>query len=151
MPAVRRKTCANASSSLLLLACCACGVSFEEERYYLWHELSPPPSKDAVSRFGSKYPATPVTTTQPNSWDKIEVGMSRGMVRTLVGERLRDPQRFDAAYLDQAPPPHTKWTIKLFFGPSPANERQSNGEDDILHAIIIWRKVNRPIQSTDWP
>lgn len=126
-------------------------MSFEEEHFYRWHELSPLPTKEAINRFVSEYAATPVTTTQPNSWNKIEIGMSRGMVRTLVGKRLRDPQRFDAAYLDQNPPPFTQWSIKLFFEPARAGERYADQENDILQAIIIWRKVNRPIQSTDWP
>lgn len=146
----RRGTRAAHLIWLLLLPCCACRVHFEYEESCRWHELDPLPTPDAIDRFRENYPATPVTTTQPNTWNKIEVGMSRGMVRALVGERLHDPRRHDAAVLDQNPPPHTKWWIKLYFTQSPSDDTPS-AEDDILDAIIVLRKVDRPMGSTDWP
>src|SRR5262245_51225935 len=60
-------------------------VHLEEEYFCRWHELSPRPAEAAIEQFRSRYPTTPVTTTRPGSWNKIEVGMTRGMVRTLVG------------------------------------------------------------------
>src|SRR5262245_66070498 len=79
-------------------------VHLEEEHFCRWHELSPPPTEPAIQQFRARFPTTPVTTTRPGSWNKIEVGMTRGMVRTLVGDRLDDRRDSHPAILQQRPP-----------------------------------------------
>lgn len=103
-----------------------------------------------IEQFRRDFPATPVTSTQPDSWGKIEVGMTRGMVRTLVGDRLKDDRDFQPAILEQEPPQYQKWRVRLFFDHSYGDTTPSR-EDDILEAIIFRRTVDRPIRGTDWP
>ncbi len=136
---------------VIALAPTAClRVRFQEEYFCRWLELRPAPDSEAIEQFRERFPATPVTTTQPDSWNKIEVGMTRGMVHTLVDDRLRDPRRGNVATLDQNSPEFEKWDIRLYFRTSCGDETPS-ADHDILEAIIVRRVVDRPIQSTDWP
>jgi hypothetical protein len=144
------RTYLTAFACLILVGCEGFRVKFEDEQFYRWHELSPPPTDKTIERFRAKFPTTPVTTTQPNTWNKIEVGMTRGMVRALAGERLSDPERSNVAILRQDPPHYTKWSVRLYFRESYGDDTPSI-EDDVLEAIIIRRKVDRPMGSTDWP
>ncbi|MBI5866342.1 MAG: hypothetical protein HZB38_17870 [Planctomycetes bacterium] len=127
-------------------------LSVHSEREYScrWHELRPPPSNSQIDRFRALYATVPVTTTQPGSWSNIEVGMSRGMVRTLAGDRLRDPRPWDVARLDQQSPQFHQCEVRLYFEHSPGDATPSS-EDDVLQAIIIHDTTNRPVFSTDWP
>lgn len=139
----------NGGTFVAVLMCAGligCRVHFDVEKSYRWHELSPPPIADAIARFRTNFPTTPVTTTQPNTWNKIEIGMTRGMVRALVGDRLDDRRKSQPAVLQQGPPAYERWWVRLYFDDSHATP-----SDDVLEAIIVRRTIDRPIRSTDWP
>lgn len=132
----------GAACCLALTGC----VRFEREYYCQWLELRPSPTQTAVDTFRARFPTTPVTTTQPGSWNKIEVGMTRGMVRALVGPRLLEKDQ-SVATLRQEPLPHERLTVRLYF----AGDSGMPKESDELKAIIVNSAVSRPMNATDWP
>lgn len=138
----------NVPTATMLISLFVSGCTVHEDREYScrWYELHPHPSAAGIEQFRALFPGTVVTTTQPGCWDKLETGMTRAMVRALVGERLVERDR-DSAILEQCSRPSCdEWHVRLYFEP-----RNSRDDDDELQAIIVRHVVNRPMRSTDWP
>jgi len=132
-------------ATLLGVVSVGCYVYGEYDYAPRYLELRPRPTDEAIEQFREQFPATKVTTTQPNSWNKIELGMTRDMVRALVGDRLIETQR-SVATLKQDMPSYEKQDVRLYFTTTGTTE----GED-ILRVIIVRGEYRRPMQSTDWP
>ncbi len=115
------------------------------ERFERWYELQPPPSTQAVERFRTLHPSTPVTTTQPNSWNKIEVGMTRGMVRALVGQRMVEGSSDAAKLIQDQTPFFDERHVRLY------SESSTGADSDVLSAIIVRSVVRRWRGATEWP
>ena len=133
--------------AILALLCPLGGcVNADYEYATQWYRLRPPPTDEQIAQFQARFPTTAVTTTQPGTWDKLEPGMTRAMVRALVGNRLTRQTR-RVARLDQDDVPiMDECRVKLFFDSVGRNE-----DDDVLLAIIIRRIVNRLPRPTEFP
>lgn len=138
----KRRTACVVSVLGACLATCGC-VNIDREYAAEFYELRPPPTDAQVELFRQRYPATQVTSTQPGAWHKIEPGMTRGMVRTLVGDRLQRARRGYWILRQDGVPLRDEWHVRLYFAHA--------GEDAALKAIIVRNVVKRWMNSTDHP
>jgi hypothetical protein len=111
-----------------------------------FYKLNPRPTPAQVAAFQRLFPDTPVTTTQPGTYDKIEIGMTRAMVRALVGERLTTDSRLTPHIVQEDCSATIDTHVQLYFEPD-----ETDPDQDVLYFIKVRTKGYCPPDSTASP
>jgi hypothetical protein len=139
-----RMTVLTPAGLILLLA--GCYTYVDHTRSLDFYDLKPPPTTQQVAAFRQLFPDTPVTTTQPGSYNKLELGMTRAMVDALAGDHFTAGPRLAPYTRADKSRDGLRIDVELYFHPGGSDSAQ----DILFFMKTHWTGIYF-MRSTDWP